>query len=212
MSARTKLIIGTVAVAALAAGGAAFAAVELTSSTHSTSAPPVTAPFGDGIGSYGLGGGRLGGRGLGGGLGPGGGGNDFGGGGGFGFRRGFLGAGLPAAASYLGVSTSTLVADIRDGKTLAQVAKEQGKSVDGLVAAIVASQKKNIDNAVANGTISQAQAQQIESAFAARAKDLVNGARPSGGFRGGGFGGGLGGPGSGGSGGGTGSFGGSATA
>jgi hypothetical protein len=205
MSSRSKLIAGTIAVAALAAGGAAFAAVKLTSSSNSSAQPAVTAPFGDGIGSYGLGGGRLGGRGFGGGLGPVDG--DRGAGpGGFGFRGGGLFGGVGAAATYLGLSATALRSDLANGQTLAQIAKARGKTVDGLVAAMVAVQKKAIDAAVGNGVLTQAQATQLESRLAARVKDMVNGVRPSRGFDDGGPGGGLGGQGR------SGSFGSSATA
>ncbi len=207
MSSRTKLIAGTIVVAALAAGGAAFAAVELTSSPSASNQALVTAPFGQGISGSGLGGGRLGGRGLGGGLGPG---SDDGSDDG-GFRGGLEGGGrlggTSAASAYLGLTAAALRTDLQNGKTLAEVAKAQGKSVDGLVAAMVASQKKRLDSAVSSGFLTQAQAQQIESTMAARMQDLVNGVRPRFGGAGGGQGFGLGGSGRGGSGGGTGSFG-----
>jgi hypothetical protein len=199
MTSHTKLVVGTVAVAALAAAGAGFAAVALTSSSHASQA--ATTPFGQGIYGSGLGGGRLGGRGLGGGLGPGDG--DFGDGLG---RRGFFG-GTSAAAAYLGLSASALQTQLQNGKTLADVAKAQGKTVAGLVAAMVASQKKRLETAVANGMLTEAQAQQIESQMAQRLEDFVNGVRPQFGG-GGGFDGGLGnGNGNGGSSAGTGSFG-----
>ena len=173
MTSRTKLIAGAVTVAVVAAGGAAFAAVELTASSHSSTEPAVTAPFGDGVGSYGLGGGRLGGHGLGGGLGPVGGGGDFGSGR-FGFRASFLGGGLGAAASYLGLSASALRTQLANGQTFAQIANARGRTVDGFVAAMVAAQKKLLDAAVANGALTQAQATALQSRFAVRIKDLVN--------------------------------------
>src|SRR3954452_22814510 len=44
--------------------------------------------------------------------------------------------GAQAAAKYLGLSDAQLRSQLRSGKTLAQVAKDKGKSVDGLKAAI----------------------------------------------------------------------------
>src|SRR3954469_20514071 len=44
--------------------------------------------------------------------------------------------GVQAAAKYLGMSEASLHQQLRSGKTLAQVAKDKGKSVDGLKAAI----------------------------------------------------------------------------
>ncbi len=49
--------------------------------------------------------------------------------------------GLDAAASYLGLSDEELRTELEDGSTLAEVAGEQDKSVDGLVTALVDSAK-----------------------------------------------------------------------
>ena len=174
MSSRAKVIAGIVLVALLAAGGAAFAAVKLTSTSHDATVPVVTSPFNDGVGSYGLGGGRLGGRGFGGGLGPGDDGRF-----GFGFRR-FAGGGLTAAASYLGLSAAQLQSDLQSGQTLAQIAKSQGKTLDGLVAVMVAQVKKTLGTAVSQGLLTQAQADQLASRLAARMKDMASGVRPRG--------------------------------
>ncbi|HXQ87436.1 MAG TPA: hypothetical protein VN746_12235, partial [Gaiella sp.] len=45
---------------------------------------------------------------------------------------------LDAAASYLGMTEAELRTQLAGGKTLAEVAKAKGKSVDGLVSALVA--------------------------------------------------------------------------
>jgi uncharacterized protein YidB (DUF937 family) len=83
-------------------------------------------------------------------------------------------ASFEAAAAYLGMSE----ADLREGladKTLAEIAKEKGKGVDGLVKAIVAAEEKKIDEAVADGRITKAQASEIKSRLAERTEALVNG-------------------------------------
>ena len=183
MTSHTKLIAGTIAVAALAAGGAAFAAVELTSSSNGPYAPLVTTPFGRGIAGSGLGGGALGGRGFGGGLGPGNGGGRFGVNPGGPAGGGFLGGQTSSAATYLGLSPVALRADLQKGETLADVAKAQGKSVDGLVTAMVAAEKTRLETAVTNGFLTAAQAAQIESTMQLRVTAIVNGTRPQG-FRG----------------------------
>ena len=150
----------------------------------------MTAPFGRGIEGSGLGGGALGGRGFGGGLGPGNGGGHFQAGPGTPAGGGVFG-GQTSAASYLGVSPVTLRADLLRGETLADVAKAQGKSVDGLVAAMVAAEKTSLATAVTNGFLTEAQAEQIESTMPQRVTAIVNRTRPQG-FRG--FGGRYGGP------------------
>lgn len=93
---------------------------------------------------------------------------------------------LDVAASYLGVTEASLRDSLMSGKSLAQVAKEKNKSVDGLVDAIVAEKKKELAAAVAAGRLTDAQRDSIEQDLAARVKALVNGERPEfRGFRGG---------------------------
>lgn len=93
---------------------------------------------------------------------------------------------LDAAATYLGLTEVQLRTELDGGKSLATVAKDHGKSVDGLVGALVADLKKHLDAAVTAGRITQAQ----EDAFLADAKqritNFVNGKGPGGlryGFR-----------------------------
>jgi hypothetical protein len=89
------------------------------------------------------------------------------------FHRGF--PGLDAAASYLGLSASQLDAKLDSGKTLAQIAKDEGKAVDGLVAALKGDLKQKLDEAVADGRITKAQEARALSDADQRLKDLVNG-------------------------------------
>ena len=88
-----------------------------------------------------------GGLGLRGGFGPGG---DFGHHG----LGGVLGDPIAAAATYLGLTRDALGTALHGGKTLAAIAKEQGKTTDGLKAALLAEAKKNID-ALATATAAQ---------------------------------------------------------
>lgn len=56
---------------------------------------------------------------------------------------------LAAAASYLGISESTLQSDLKSGKTLAEVANAtSGKSASGLIAALVAKEESDIESRV----------------------------------------------------------------
>jgi hypothetical protein len=87
--------------------------------------------------------------------------------------------GLDAAASYLGMSETALHSALDSGKTLAQVAKDKGKSVDGLVAAMVAEEKAELATAVKAGRITQAQSDAIQADMKARVTDLVNGKLPA---------------------------------
>ena len=81
---------------------------------------------------------------------------------------------LEPAATYLGMSEADLREALED-KTLAEIAKEKGKTVDGLVRAIVAAEENTIDEAVADGRITKAQASEIKSRLAEHVKALVNG-------------------------------------
>src|SRR5262245_9589419 len=97
----------------------------------------------------------------------------FGPGPGFGFHHfGELGA---AAADYLGLTEDQLHEQLFAGKSLAQIAKDKGKSTDGLKKALHDAVKEDLDAAVKAGRITQAQADQALSRFDERADDLVNG-------------------------------------
>jgi hypothetical protein len=85
---------------------------------------------------------------------------------------------LQAAADYLGVSVETLVTDLQNGKTMADLAKDQGKSVDGLVTAMVDAQKTALDAAAKDGDLTADQEAAIEANLTQRTTDLVNGTFP----------------------------------
>jgi hypothetical protein len=84
---------------------------------------------------------------------------------------------LDAAASYLGLTEAQLEAQLEGGKSLAQVAKDRGKSVDGLIQALVDQATKRLDAAVAAGRLTKAQEQQILVGLKQRITDFVNGIR-----------------------------------
>jgi hypothetical protein len=86
-------------------------------------------------------------RGFGPGFGPRGG--DFGGHG-HGPRGGM---GLDAAAGYLGLSDDALRTELESGKSLATIAGEQGKSVEGLKSAMLQDATAKLDEALAAGRI-----------------------------------------------------------
>jgi hypothetical protein len=103
--------------------------------------------------------------------------------GGLGFGRhggpGMHGFGhLAAAATYLGVTEAELQTQLAAGKSLADVAKAKGKSVDGLVSALVADEKKELDAAVKAGRLTQAQADQMLANAKQRFTEMVNGTMP----------------------------------
>jgi hypothetical protein len=87
-------------------------------------------------------------------------------------------AGLDAAASYLGLTEAQLRSQLESGKTLAQVAAAQGKSVDGLKQALLADARSHLDQAVKDGKITAAEEQQMLSDLSSHLDDIVNGALP----------------------------------
>jgi uncharacterized coiled-coil protein SlyX len=88
-------------------------------------------------------------------------------------------SGPAAIATYLGLTPAQLREQLRSGKTLAQIAVAQGKTVSGLEAAIYADVQAHLDRAVAGGRLSAAQEQAILTRLKSRLDDLVNHAVPA---------------------------------
>jgi hypothetical protein len=88
------------------------------------------------------------------------------------------GADLQVAADYLGLTTDQLRSELGSGKTLAAIAKEHGKSVDGLVDALYNAEKKEVDEAVADGKLTKDQEQTILTHVRDRIRAKVNGTLP----------------------------------
>ncbi|MGZ4335151.1 MAG: hypothetical protein ACXVRJ_12900 [Gaiellaceae bacterium] len=160
-SRNTRLAVGA-AVVALAATGAAVAATKLKGTSHQA-------------GSSGLGGTLIS---SGSGSSSGSGfeaGHRFGGRGGPGGMMGHHGDDLAAAAAYLGLTESDLATKLQAGKTLAQVADAtSGKSASGLIDALVTHDKAELAQAVKDGKLTQAQADQIGTNLKQRITDQVN--------------------------------------
>jgi hypothetical protein len=85
---------------------------------------------------------------------------------------------LDAAATYLGLTAAELRTQLSDGKTLVDVARAEGKTVDGLVAALVPDETKELDEAVSSGRLTRAQADEIRENTEERLTDMVNGEMP----------------------------------
>ena len=89
--------------------------------------------------------------------------------------RGHHFADLDAAASYLGLTAAELKTSLSDGSTLAEIATEKGKSVDGLKDALVTAAKADLAEAVKDGRLTEAQQAEIVADLPDRIDDLVNG-------------------------------------
>ena len=91
-----------------------------------------------------------------------------------------------AVATYLGLTQAELKAQLESGKSLAEIAKAQGKSVDGLKKALATEMQKKLDAAVKAGKLTQAQADEMQARMTEHLTDLVNGTgRGPGGHHGG---------------------------
>ena len=96
---------------------------------------------------------------------------------GFGHGPGVRGLGghLGAAADYLGLTEDALRARLADGKTLAQIAEAEGKSVAGLQQALVADVKEQLAAAVKDGKLTEEQAANMLERYTEHVEALVNG-------------------------------------
>jgi outer membrane murein-binding lipoprotein Lpp/AraC-like DNA-binding protein len=90
-------------------------------------------------------------------------------------RHGALPAKADAAARYLGMTHAELRSALEDGKTLAQIARDRGKSVDGLVDALVAPAEQKLNQLVEDGRVTQAEKRELLSRLREHLTDVVNG-------------------------------------
>jgi hypothetical protein len=81
---------------------------------------------------------------------------------------------LDAAAGYRDLTEAQLREQLNEGKTLAQVARDRDKSVDGLVDALVDAQNEKLGQAVEDGRLTQAQANEIKQNQRERITEFVN--------------------------------------
>ena len=81
---------------------------------------------------------------------------------------------LSTAASYLGITEAELREALED-QTLAEIAKDHGETAAGLVQQLVATQTKRIDEALADGRITDEQATALKADLQDRMEAFVNG-------------------------------------
>jgi hypothetical protein len=83
-----------------------------------------------------------------------------------------------ALFGYLGVKPAQLLKGLQDGKTLAQIASEHGKSLAGLEHAIIASRKAMLDKLVAAKLITRASAAKRLARFEKRLTTVLSTKHP----------------------------------
>jgi hypothetical protein len=89
--------------------------------------------------------------------------------------KGGPGGALESAATALGLKLADLRTKLQAGKSIADVAKDQGKSLDDVKAAIKAGVTKELDQAVKDGKLTDAQRTDILKQLDDHLDDLVNG-------------------------------------
>jgi hypothetical protein len=120
-------------------------------------------------------------------------GGPHGGPGGPGFGRGAGGPGLrfkvgpggalDAAATALGLKREDLLSKLRDGKSIADVAKDEGKSLDDVKKAITDGVTKELDQAVTDKKLTADQRDKILKELGEHLDDMVNRTPPAGASR-----------------------------
>jgi lambda repressor-like predicted transcriptional regulator len=80
---------------------------------------------------------------------------------------------LEAAMDYLGIDRAGLRDAFRDGKSLTDVAEDQGKSVDGLKDALRDAIREDADQAVADGLLTKTQADRLVQKFSSSVDEFV---------------------------------------
>ena len=88
-------------------------------------------------------------------------------------RDGLHGDAIGAAATYLGLTPAQLMTQLQSGKSLAEIAAAQGKTVAGLKDAIHAAAKTRLDQEVSEGHLTAAQAKDLLAELDARLDDIV---------------------------------------
>jgi hypothetical protein len=91
----------------------------------------------------------------------------------FGNRLGKVARGKGPAATYLGMTREALFAELTKGKSLAQVAREKGKTVDGLVDAMVKPFADRLAKAVEAKRLTKQRADEILKRFTDATEKLV---------------------------------------
>jgi hypothetical protein len=84
-----------------------------------------------------------------------------------------IGEKLSAAADYLRLTEAELRTKLNSGQTLAEIAKAQGKSVDGLKQTLLDETKSKLDQLVKNGDLTQAEADAMYQRFQSHIDDLI---------------------------------------
>jgi lipoate-protein ligase A len=90
-------------------------------------------------------------------------------------RGAILGANLEAAAEYLGLTRAQLRDRLEEGQSLAEIARAEDKSVDGLEQALIDDAEQRLNEAVEDGDLTRERANEMLERLRGRVDDLVEG-------------------------------------
>jgi len=107
-----------------------------------------------------------------------------GGRGGHGGKMGHIKAASEEVAAVLNLTTEELATQLRDGKSLAAIAEAQNVDISKVKEVLTAEFTAHLDEKVAEGEHTQAEADEKLAKFTTRLDDMVNKARPQGGMKG----------------------------
>lgn len=107
-----------------------------------------------------------------------------GGKGGHGGKMGHIKAASEEVAAVLNLTTEELATQLRDGKSLAAIAEAQNVDISKVKEVLTTEFKAHLDEEVAEGEHTQAEADEKLAKFTSRLDDMVNKARPEGGMKG----------------------------
>jgi hypothetical protein len=85
---------------------------------------------------------------------------------------------LATIASELGITTDELRAELQSGSALSEVITAHGSTIDAVVKALVANAETELNEAVANGNLTQAQADQILTNLPDRLTQMIENGFP----------------------------------
>jgi polyhydroxyalkanoate synthesis regulator phasin len=85
---------------------------------------------------------------------------------------------IAVAADKLGMTVDDLKTQLKDGKTVADLAKEKGVDLQTIVDAFMAARQETLSQAVTDGKITQKQADQMLENMRAMIEDHLNGEMP----------------------------------
>lgn len=85
---------------------------------------------------------------------------------------------LEGAADYLGLTEDELHEQLQDGRTLAEIARAEGRSVEGLKDALLDAARERLDEAVEDGPLTEEQRDELLKGLESRIDDLIAGRLP----------------------------------